>query len=240
MTGGTLDLRDDVLDARVPRGYGGRFYGAYPAIVRDVRDPDGQGRVKVGLPWSPDGSGASYEVWARLATMMAGSGRGTWFVPDPNDEVLVVFLGGEARLPVVVGALWNGQDAPPETMDGGGQNFVKAIRSRNGVKVTLDDHDGQERLVLETPGGNKVTLRDGPGSIELQDANGNSLKMEAAGITITTSGQLKVTASTVSVSAGSVTVDAGVSKFSGMVSADVVRTNSVISTSYTPGAGNMW
>lgn len=231
---------EEVAGARAPRGYGGLFYGAYPAVVRDVRDPDGQGRVKVGLPWSPDGGGSGYEAWARLATLMAGANRGTWLVPDVGDEVLVVFVGGDARQPVVVGALWNGQDSPPESMDGGGKNRIKAIHSRNGVVVTLDDSDGQEKLQLETPGGQKVTLRDGPGSVQIEDSNGNSIKLESSGITITTSARVAVSASTVHVSAGMVTVDAGMSKFSGVVQADTVITNSVISSSYTPGAGNIW
>ena len=231
---------DEVAGARLPRGYGGLFYGAYPAVVRDIKDPDGQGRVKVGLPWSPDGGGAGYEAWARLATLMAGKNRGTWFIPDTGDEVLVVFVGGDPRQPVVVGGLWNGQDAPPESMDGGGQNKIKAIHSRNGIIITLDDSDGQEKLKLETPGGQKLTLQDGPGSVKIEDANGNSITLESAGITITASAKVSVNASTVEVSAGMVKVDAGMSKFSGVVQADTVITNSVVSSSYTPGAGNIW
>src|SRR4029450_1982722 len=69
-----------------------RLYGVYPAQVTDIKDPDGQGRVKVKLPWSPDANGG-YEVWARLAVLMAGQNRGTWFIPDPNDEVLIMFEG---------------------------------------------------------------------------------------------------------------------------------------------------
>ncbi len=231
---------EQVKEARSPRGYGGRFYGAYPALVRDIKDPDGQGRVKVSLPWSPDGLGASYEAWARVATLMAGNDRGTWFIPDVNDEVLVVFLGGDARHPCVIGGLWNGQDKTPQSMDGAGNNYVKKIRSRNGVQVTLDDTDGQEKLVLETPGGQKVTLKDGPGSISLEDSNGNSIKLESAGITVTASAKVTVNASTAEISSGMLTVNAGMSKFSGVVQADTVITNSVISASYTPGAGNIW
>ena len=40
--------------------------------------------------------------------------------------------------------------------------------------------------------------------------------------------------------AGMVTVNAGMSTFSGVVQADTAITNSVISASYTPGAGNIW
>ncbi len=227
----------DIAERAVERQ---RLYGVYPAEVTDIKDPDGQGRVKIRLPWSPDGGGAGYEAWARLATMMAGAGRGTWFVPDPGDEVLVLFEGGDARRPYVVGALWNGSDAPPESMDGGGNNYTKSIVSRNNIRVTLDDTDGQETVTIETPGGQKFVLRDGPAEAELSDSSGNSIKLASSGITITASANVKVQASQVEINAGMVTVNAGMSKFSGVVKADTVITNAVISSSYTPGAGNIW
>jgi uncharacterized protein involved in type VI secretion and phage assembly len=228
-----------VLEAPA-RPPGARWPGVYPALVSEITDPDGQGRVKVTLPWSPDTDGARYEAWARLAVPMAGANRGTWLVPDVDDEVLVAFEAGDPRRPYVVGALWNGSDSPPESMDGAGNNYKKVVRSRNGVKVTLDDQDGRESLILETPGGQKVTLKDGPGSIALVDSNGNSIKLEPAGITVQASAKVTVNASAVEISAGMVTVNAGMSRFSGVVQADTVITNSVVSASYTPGAGNIW
>jgi|ERR1041384_547380 uncharacterized protein involved in type VI secretion and phage assembly len=229
-----------ILDVRVPSGLGGRWYGVFPALVSDIKDPDGQGRVKVTLPWSPDTGGGRYEAWARLATLMGGNNRGSWFIPDVNDEVLVVFEAGDPRRPYVVGGLWNGSDRPPDSMDGAGQNNRKVLRSRNGVKLTLDDTSGQEQMILETPGGQKITLKDGPGSVEIVDSNGNSIKLEPAGITITASAKVTINASQVAVSAGMVTVDAGMSKFSGVVQCDTLISNSVVSASYTPGAGNIW
>jgi len=231
---------EEIVDARMPSGLGGRWYGCHPALVSDIKDPDGQGRVKVTLPWAPDTGSGRYEAWARLATLMGGNNRGSWIVPDVNDEVLIVFEGGDTRRPYVVGALWNGSDAPPESMDGSGNNYKKVLRSRNGVKVTLDDQDGQEQFICETPGGQKITLKDGPGSVEIVDSNGNSIKLESAGVTVTASAKVTVNASQVAVSAGMVTVDAGMSRFSGVVQADTVIANSVISASYTPGAGNIW
>ena len=230
---------DLLLDGVASRP-GGRWFGVYPALVNDIRDPDGSGRVQVTLPWSPDASGKRYEAWARLATPMAGSNRGIWFVPDVGDEVLVAFQAGDPRWPFVVGALWNGKDSPPQSMDGGGDNDLKVIRSRNGVKVTLDDKDGQERLLIETPGGQKVQLKDGPGVVEIADSNGNSVKLESSGITVTASATVTVNASTAKISAGMLTVDAAMAKFSGVVKAETVITNSVVSSSYTPGAGNIW
>ncbi len=229
-----------ILDVRLPSGLGGRWYGAFPALVTDIVDPEGLGRVKIALPWSPDTAGARYETWARLATFMAGNNRGSWFIPDVDDEVLIVFEGGDPRRPYVIGSLWNGKDSPPESMDGAGKNFKKVLRSRNGVKLTMDDTDGREQFILETPGGQKLTLKDGPGAVEIVDSNGNSIKMEASGITITASAKVTINASQVAVSAGMVTVDAAMSKFSGVVQCDTLISNSVVSASYTPGAGNIW
>jgi uncharacterized protein involved in type VI secretion and phage assembly len=212
----------------------------YPALVVDLRDPDGQGRVKVTLPWATDAGGARYEAWARVATLMAGNRRGSWFVPDTSDEVLVAFEAGDPRRPYIVGALWNGRDTPPDSMDGSGNNHRKVLKSRNGVTVTLDDSSGQERFVAETPGGQKVTLKDGPGSVDIEDSNGNSVKLGPSGITVNAAAKVTVTASVLEISASMVTVNAGMSKFSGVVQADTVISNSVISASYTPGAGNIW
>jgi hypothetical protein len=125
-------------------------------------------------------------------------------------------------------------------MDGGGRNDKKLLRSRNGVKVTLDDSSGQEKFIAETPAGQKVTLTDGPGTVEIVDSNGNAIKLGPSGIVVNASAKVTITASLIEVSASMVTVNAGMSKFSGVVVADTVISNSVISASYTPGAGNIW
>lgn len=220
-------------------GWGGRWYGVVVATVTDIDDPDGQGRVKVKLDWAPDaGGGDGYAAWARMATLFAGDNRGSWFIPDVGDEVLVAFEHGDPRRPYVLGGLWNGKDKPPQSMSSG--NNLKVIRSRNGVKITLDDKSGQETLKLETPGGQKLTMKDGPGAVTIEDSNGNSVKLETSGITITAAAKVTVNASQVAVSAGMVKVDAGMSTFSGIVKCDTLISNTVISTTYTPGAGNIW
>ncbi len=228
------------MDDRLPRGLGGRCYGVYPAVVTDILDPENLARVKVRLPWAADTGSARYEAWARIATLMGGKDRGSFFVPDVDDEVLVAFQDGDPRCPYVLGGLWNGSDAPPEAMDGGGQNYKKVLKSRNGVKVTLDDTDGQEKLVLETPGGQKLTLKDGPGAVEIEDSNGNSIKLSTSGVAIQASAKISLQAAQIEVSAGMVKVDAGMSKFSGVIKSDTIISTSVVGTTYTPGAGNVW
>ena len=213
-------------------------WACYPALVTDNQDPEGLGRVKIKLPWSPEQDGDEYQAWARLATLMAGSNRGTWFIPEIDDEVLVAFLAGDPDRPIIIGSLWNGQDAPPETI--GSDNNIKSIVSRQGIRITLDDSAGQEAITLQTPGGQKVLLKDGPPEVEITDSSGNSVKLETSGITINASTNVTINGSSVKISAGIVTVDAGTSNFSGVVQAETLIANSVVASSYTPGAGNIW
>ena len=205
--------------------------GVYTATVLDNRDREDLARVFVRLPGVADAG-----IWARVATMMAGRNRGTMFVPDVGDEVLVAFEGGDMRHPYVIGALWNGKDKPP--MSSTDAATTRMIRSRSGVTFRIDDKTTS--LVIETPGGQRITLDDSPGSVRIEDANGNSVTLATSGLTINASAKVTLNASNVEVSAGMITVNAGMSKFSGVVQCDTIIANSVVGASYTPGAGNIW
>lgn len=236
----TVNERDPILDRphRLPSD--DRHFGVHSARVIDVVDPEGIGRVRVQLPWATDKGGEELGLWARLATLMAGAERGSWFVPEVGDEVLVAFEAGDMRHPYVVGALWNGRDRPPEQMDGGGDNNIKSLSSRSGVKITLDDSPGDPRLTLETPGGCKVELGDATGQIDIEDNNGNRIRLDATGVTVETAGKAKIAASQVELDSAQLTVTAGMSIFGGVVQCDTMIANSVVAASYTPGAGNIW
>jgi uncharacterized protein involved in type VI secretion and phage assembly len=218
----------------------GVFHGCHLAEVVDLRDPENLARVQVRLLSADGVAGQDGPIWARLAVALAGNNRGTFWVPDVGDEVLVMFVQGDSRQPIVLGGLWNGRQSPPESMDSAGNNYLKVFRSRNGVKLTLDDSDGQEKFIAETPAGQKVTLKDGPGAVEIVDSNGNSVKLESSGVTVTAAAKVTVNASQVEVSAGMVTVNAGMSRFSGVVQCDTLIATTVVATTYTPGAGNIW
>jgi uncharacterized protein involved in type VI secretion and phage assembly len=212
--------------------------GVYPAIVVDNVDPANSGRVRVRLPQVLVAGESGHEVWARMATLMAGADRGTWFMPDVDDEVLIAFEQSDLNRPYVLGGLWNSASPPPEKMDL--NNNKKLVRSRNGVQITLDDQGGRESIIIETPGGQKLTLEDGPGAVVLTDSNGNSVELKTNGITVNAASRVIINASAVEVNAGLVSVSATVSKFSGVVQCDTLISNSVVSQNYTPGAGNIW
>ena len=205
--------------------------GVYTASVLDNRDREDLARVFVRVPGVADAG-----VWARVATMMAGRNRGTMFIPDVGDEVLVAFERGDMRLPCVIGALWNGKDKPP--LSSADAATTKMIRSRSGVTFRIDDK--ATSLVIETPAGQRITLQDGPGTVRIEDENGNSVTLATSGVTVNASAKVTVNASTVEVNAGMITVNAGMSRFSGVVQCDTLIANSVAAASYTPGAGNIW
>jgi uncharacterized protein involved in type VI secretion and phage assembly len=217
----------------------GWLNAGYLAQVVSLDDPESRNRVQVRLVAFNGIDDQDAPLWARVVAPFAGDDRGAFFMPDVGDEVLVLFLHGDTRFPLVIGGLWSGAAPAPADLTPDGNRF-KRIRSKNGITVTLDDQQGQETLTMETPGGQTITLKDGPSSITCEDANGNSIKLESAGITIQASAKVTVKASTVDVSAGMVTVDTAMAKFSGVVKCETLISTSVVSSSYTPGAGNIW
>lgn len=220
-----------------------RLFGVYPALVTNIVDPDNQGRVEIELPWTVEDDSTQARSWARLVTFMAGAERGSWFIPEVEDEVLVAFIAGDPRWPIVTGSLWNGVDAPPETMDSAGENNLRSITSRSGHTLTFDDTSGAEKIEVVTQGGHVLNLDDGSGGeIVLTHSGGSEIKINSSGtISITALNQVKVDAPAgMTVTTPMLTVDAPYSKFSGVVKAETVITNAVVSSSYTPGAGNVW
>ena len=95
--------------------------------------------MKVKFPWLANDESA----WARLAVPMAGAGRGFYFIPEVNDEVLVAFEQGDINRPYVIGCVWNGRDAPPEpaskVVDASGKVNQRILKSRLGHTITIDD-----------------------------------------------------------------------------------------------------
>ena len=220
----------------------GVFGGSYLAEVVSVADPAGQSRVQVRLLNFDGVDRQDGPIWARVAVPFAGRSRGAFMLPDVGDEVLVTFLNNDPRLPIVVGGLWNGDATAPERLGGSGDRVDRwTIVGKAGTRIAIvEEQAGQATISFETPNGVSGTLTDtGGGKIELSAA-GSTVTLQGSGVSVRTSGNVTVNASQVEVTAGQVSVNSAVSRFSGMVQCDVLQATTVIASTYTPGAGNVW
>ncbi|MDM0047917.1 phage baseplate assembly protein V [Variovorax sp. J22R115] len=200
-------MHNDLLrDLLAPDDAQRRFCGVVVGIVTNNRDPDGMHRVKVRFPWL---NLDDESHWARVACSMAGNGRGSYFLPEPDDEVLVAFEHGSLEHPYVVGALWNGKDKPPES-NGDGKNDNRSITSRSGHIVRLCDSDGDERIeIIDKTGNNHIVIKSSDNSIAIESQGDISIKsstgkvtIEGIGIEITSNAGVKIQAqSTIDASA---------------------------------------
>jgi uncharacterized protein involved in type VI secretion and phage assembly len=169
----------------------GKIYGVVVGVVTNNQDPEKMGRVKVRFPWLNQTDESN---WARVATMMAGNDRGTWFLPEVGDEVLVAFEHGSVEFPYVIGALWNGVDIPPRD-NADGKNNERVIKSRSGHELIFGDEDGKEKVEIKTKAGHQLLLDDTSGSemITVIDKSGNNkIELDTAANSIAITAQTKI------------------------------------------------
>jgi len=174
-----------------------RIHGVVLGIVTNNQDPDGLGRVKCRFPWLGD----IESNWAWVATPMAGASRGFYCLPEVEDTVLVAFEQGDTDYPYILGALWNGQDPPPETNEDG-QNNRRVLKSRSGHVIRLDDTDGAEQIeIIDRSGKNQVTLNTATNTITINaetdiviEAKNGKLKLSGNGVEITSQADVDITA----------------------------------------------
>ena len=197
------------------------FYGVTAATVINNEDCSGQNRVQISISWLP-----GYEPWARVATPMAGKGRGAFFIPQKDDEVLVAFTQGDVMEPYIIGSLWNEQDPAPTKNPKDATN-KRIIRTPRGHELEFDDANESitvtsitsQRIVIEPKkirikiSGNAATLTlDEDGNISIEAAR--SIRLKAPDITIDASKKVAIKSSGHTTIAGgdSCDINAGVVK----------------------------
>jgi len=212
-------------------------------IVTSVADASSKGIIKVRLLSYDGAEDQDAPIDARLCVPFAGSERGAFLVPDVDDEVVVSFIGGDSRQAIVMGAVWNGRNAPPETLAGGNVDRWSFV-GKSGTRIAIVEEDGNAQIHLETrSGGQNIASilidRSGGGKITLK-AGPTELVIEPSGVTVNTQGTCEIKCSSHEITAATVDVNSGLTSFSGVVDASAVQTPAVIGNSYTPGAGNVW
>lgn len=182
--------------------------GLHAAVVKKLDgDPQKAQRIQIELPWL---DGKSKLLWARLATMYATNGMGTYFLPEVNDEVLVGFMNADPTHPVILGSLYGEKHKPPFEYEA--KNNTKAIVTREKLRIEFDEE--KKVITVATPGKNTLEISDDGKSITLTDQHKNEIKMDSGGITLSSSKDIKLTAK------GGITMDA-TSKISGTAKSDI-------------------
>ncbi|WP_219837880.1 phage baseplate assembly protein V [Paenibacillus sp. R14(2021)] len=167
----------------------GGVEGVMLALVTNNKDPDKLGRVKLKFPHREIDQETD---WVRCLTFMGGKDRGSLFVPEVNDEVLVAFHMGDFNQPYVIGSLWNKTNPAPA---GDENNNIRKIKSKSGHEFIFDDTSSSEKITLKTKKGSKLEFTDSGPEIKLSDDSGNHQLTITGG----TSGKLTLKSSTTKV-----------------------------------------
>ncbi|WP_257232534.1 phage baseplate assembly protein V [Streptomyces sp. Rer75] len=173
-----------------------RYYGVVEALVVE-NEGDDEGQVKLKFPWFDD---TTVTDWVRVSQLYAGNGYGSVFVPEKGDEVLVAFVHGDMRYPIVLGGLYNGEDKPPTARTDGRDQ--KIIRTRHGHEVLLDDTESKAAVRITSAAGHVVELDDQGKAIKITAAEGGS-------VTVTAQGDITLKAPKVTVDSPSIDLGGG-------------------------------
>ncbi len=115
------------------------------AKVTDNADPDKQGRVRVKFMWME-----SEQTWWIPTTQLYGGGsdfknRGTVFIPEIDDEVIIAFERGDCDKPYVTQSLMNSKAVKPKQNDNS-KNAKKIISTRDNRLSFRDKGDGSDAV----------------------------------------------------------------------------------------------
>lgn len=151
-------------------------------IVTDNEDPEGWGRVKVKFPTLTEDHASN---WARVVSVGAGNQRGFDCLPEIDDEVLVVFEHGDIHRPYVLGGVWNGKDAPPNSVQDNvqdGKVRLRTFKTRVGHQIQfVDENKGRSQtgIRIDTKNGHQIYLNDSDGSVLIHSTG--DMTIEAKG-----------------------------------------------------------
>lgn len=191
-----MSVFDQSIPDPVDRHADGIIRGVVSGVVTDNKDPEELARVRVHLPWLDEGA-VSY--WARTAMPMAGPERGTFFLPEIGDEVLLAAEHGDPSHLYVLGMLWNGKQKPPET-NADGKNHKRFIKTRSGHELMFVDDPSSPLAELKLEDGKKLSMsKDG---IEISDGT-NKIVIDSKGskITIESGAQLDIKSKKITIAA---------------------------------------
>jgi len=160
-----------------------QYYGKYRGFVVDNEDPEQRGRLKVRVP---SVLGDQTLGWALPCLPFGGlANQGLFMVPEIDSQIWVEFEEGNLERPIWVGVFWQqGADVPEEAAKT--PPTTRVLRTPSGHVLQFDDADGEEQFRLAHPSGAEMII-DPQGTVNLTDASGNSVVLDAASNALTIS-----------------------------------------------------
>lgn len=156
-------------------------------VVQLENDPGGEDRILVRLPLVDNNARG---IWARVASLDAGSNRGAFFRPEIEDEVVVGFLNDDPRDAIVLGML--NSSAKPAPISAQDVNHEKGFVTRSNMRIHFNDDT--KIITISTPAGNNIVLSEQDSSIVLTDQNNNTVELKPAGISLNSPADITVNA----------------------------------------------
>jgi len=167
------------------------------AIVKDNADPEGLGRIKVQFPWQQK-DGDRTTPWIKMTTPYGGADKGFYFIPEVEEEVMVGFEGGNAERPFILSTGFNKTANSPFADP---DNNVKAIQTRSGHLIKMDDTNGEESITITDKNGNKVFLNTKDSSIHIHAPANMTLTADTIDIKATNALTMSSAESTIAIEA---------------------------------------
>jgi type VI secretion system secreted protein VgrG len=114
---------------------------------------DKHGRIKVQFHWDRDGKkDENSSCWMRVGQLWAGSGWGAVYIPRIGQEVIVDFLEGDPDRPIVIGAVYHGNNKAPYPLpDEKTKSVLKSDSSLGGGgfnEIRFEDKKGSEEIFV--------------------------------------------------------------------------------------------
>jgi phage baseplate assembly protein V len=179
------------------------YHGLYAGIVTDDEDPNGRGRVKLRLRWIADDF---ITQWAAVAQIYAGNGFGGYWIPERDDQVLVAFLGGELRRPIIVGALYSEGELPHAARLNGAD--PKYFRTKAGHMLLMEDGKGRKIKLVDATGKNSVLIDSEANSITIEAQSDVTIK-GGANVTVEATGNLTLKGAAIKIEATGAVIVSG-------------------------------
>jgi hypothetical protein len=184
----------------------------YRATVVSVDDPQGLGRVRLGIVRNVRGAPEHEEGWAAVGVTPLGGGTEV----TPAYGIGDIVLYAAERLPFVGAVL---------------------LCRQSSSAAAADSPAGLLRIALGR--GDELTVEAGAGALRLSTSAGQQFTLQASGAIDASGSELTLRASKIALVASALTVDVAMVGFAGTIQCDTIVANSVVAASYTPGAGNI-